>query len=1171
MNNTSPQPDKAAISGRPKSNEWPIFISYRRSDATRKIALDLKKRLEASTIEATTGQIFALDVFVDVAEAHQCDFQANLEPHLKHSRALIVLADNGAAARKVDGAVDYLYEELDWWATERTKTPPIILQLDEKAGLSLVGDSKFTRWRKVSFMDCCWEKWSQNGETGEAEKQQLLGWLRESIRNYGLVRHLEEVRRLKRRALIAALFGAAALIAAGLGWWQRNVAVSKEALAIKNGIEAKTNATRADEEARKAIQNEREAKGALSRSDLFRGVELVASGKSEHALAYLARAVRIDPTNYAASSRLASLLMERDWIVPIVQIDNVEELSADGERVLSFAGNKALVYDALTGKVVRELPGAGSGGFASPDMNRIFTFTNGKDAAGGVLEWDILSGETHTVPLQLPTYRLLDHTYLKPKFSADGRFLVSIEDKSNGGQCFKVWGTEKWLPAANGKFDKVISSDLNSSTFSSDGSHLLVRSSRDVHIWNTQTGEQIFGVQTGDSFSYSQDVAFSPDEKRIAVGSSGQIFDITKKRPPIVFGPGSCVAFSPDGTRVVAGDDSGSVRIWDSRDGSSLPALRESVKEESKTDCIFSTTFSKDGRLIATIGTLGRIRLWDALSNAPLAQHATHQYLEYSARYGGTRYSLALTRDADYLITQGNDYVRSWDIRSRKPLVDARRLDRLSVRTEILTPFSPDGSRFYTADGEKVQIWEANSSRLPKTIKHGGVAMAKFSADALQIVTCDDEGGVRFWNVETEQQIGKTLEYPRPITNAAQFTAGLNLVVFEAGNDAVVLDAATGQESGERIPHNSPVTSAKFSADGRSIVTESGDGMRIFDTETRRPRGQTIPIPLYGSMHLSADHQTILVQGSPAEDKPGELRLFDAASGLPLSDWIRGAFNRGKVSSDNKRIVSISDEGNTRLFDTSTGRAVTEPLGRCSFAAFSQDGRRLALVEGKVVSIWDARTGLSLSDPLVHPEEIESVDFAPGEKLLTVTKNAMVRLWDVPCFDAAEFNVEMQCLCDLAEAIGGYRLSTEGVIEPLSFRDSIAVRTSVMPRLKREGHVSATSLHRYLEWLLGQPGLRSTSPFSEVSFEDWVQRRISEMNLDDLQAAVMISPRNPHLLAWTGLCWAKQIDSDSQNREAPKNVKASFLADFYSRRAVELAPADGECLRLRAQTLDWLK
>jgi hypothetical protein len=197
-----------------KDSVWPIFISYRRSELTREVALWLKEQLEKQTIEATTGQIFRLDVFVDAAEAHQTDFQANLIPHLQHSRALILLVDDGAAMRRQQVAVDYLYEELDWWGRKRKRTPPIILQMDKVSAKTLTAEPKYAGWRKVNFMDCFWEKWSRDPREEKIEKERLLKHVRDSIRDYGQVIHLEEVQRLKRRALVATGLGVLAGLAA---------------------------------------------------------------------------------------------------------------------------------------------------------------------------------------------------------------------------------------------------------------------------------------------------------------------------------------------------------------------------------------------------------------------------------------------------------------------------------------------------------------------------------------------------------------------------------------------------------------------------------------------------------------------------------------------------------------------------------------------------------------------------------------------------------------------------------------------------------------------------------------------------------------------------------------------------------------------------------------------
>ena len=231
----SVEPLAVAPSSRARTgNVWRIFVSYRRSELTLSIAYWLKEQLEREKIVSTTGETFTLDIFVDAAEPHRPDFQANLVPRLQHSRALIVLADEGAASRRESPAEDYLYQELDWWAKERRSTPPIILQLD-KSGLNLAADPALVRWRKVNFLPCLWESWTSRATGGEAEKGRLLSQVKESIRTYGEIVHIKEVRRLRVRAYIAIAFALAALVGAFLSYRQ-----SKESQRQRERAEAQT-------------------------------------------------------------------------------------------------------------------------------------------------------------------------------------------------------------------------------------------------------------------------------------------------------------------------------------------------------------------------------------------------------------------------------------------------------------------------------------------------------------------------------------------------------------------------------------------------------------------------------------------------------------------------------------------------------------------------------------------------------------------------------------------------------------------------------------------------------------------------------------------------------------------------------------------------------------------
>ncbi len=128
-------------------------------------------------------------------------------------------------------------------------------------------------------------------------------------------------------------------------------------------------------------------------------------------------------------------------------------------------------------------------------------------------------------------------------------------------------------------------------------------------------------------------LAFSPDGSRLAASlratrwQDGQlaplpptavsIWESTGNKDPLVVdihheGPITCLAFSPDGTRLASVGVDGTLQIVDSRTGRTVfPAGSESGGPTS-------VTFSPDGRRLATAGMDGVVRLWDATSGNAL-------------------------------------------------------------------------------------------------------------------------------------------------------------------------------------------------------------------------------------------------------------------------------------------------------------------------------------------------------------------------------------------------------------------------------------------------------------------------------------------------------------------------------------------------------------------------
>ena len=138
-----------------------------------------------------------------------------------------------------------------------------------------------------------------------------------------------------------------------------------------------------------------------------------------------------------------------------------------------------------------------------------------------------------------------------------------------------------------------------------------------IRIWNPATArlERSFGTYGSPTFC----VAFSPDGSFLLAGSEDgklRIHDFAAGRPVLEVNahPGGvrALAFSPDGkTLATAGVDK-AARLWDYADGK----LRERKVLAGHSDIVLSVAFSRDGQELATASPDGSVRTWDAARGA---------------------------------------------------------------------------------------------------------------------------------------------------------------------------------------------------------------------------------------------------------------------------------------------------------------------------------------------------------------------------------------------------------------------------------------------------------------------------------------------------------------------------------------------------------------------------
>ncbi|WP_306332747.1 hypothetical protein [Streptomyces sp. KL118A] len=544
-------------------------------------------------------------------------------------------------------------------------------------------------------------------------------------------------------------------------------------------------------------------------------------------------------------------------------------------------------------------------------------------------------------------------------------------------------------------------------------SAVVARQQRDDAVFEQVVAEADRAQHTDPSLSAQLDLVahrLRPGDK----GTQNRLISIVNAplATPLLGHKGAVylTSFSPNGRLLATASYDRTVRLWDLSDPTRPKPLGKPLTGHKSW--VSTAVFSPDGNTLASASDDGTIRLWnvrDPRRPRLLGSPVTGQ--------GGAIYLLAFSPDGRTLAAANEDRaVRLWDVdEPRRP----QRIATLTGHTEAVrsVAFSHDG-RTLAAGGDDgtIRLWDTGDPRRPEPVEkvlrgHSTtVHSVAFSPDDATLASGGADNTIRLWDVSDPAR-GKALGTPLtghtgPLWSVAFNPAGTMLAAASADSTASlwnVRDPEHPSQVGEPLAGSSgEMYSLGFSPDGRTLATGSGDNkVRLWSISAGDMLGRIGAFRPDGKVLATASRdEKVRLWNVARPDRPEPL-------GKPFRPG-EGQVRAPVFSPDGRTLAVLTGNRAVQLWNVADPEhpvAHGPPVRlRTRFAAalaFSRDGRTLATpYTDRTIQLWDVTSPAHLrrlGGPLTgHQGYVNSLAFGKDRRtLVSGSADGTVRLWNV--------------------------------------------------------------------------------------------------------------------------------------------------------------------------------
>ncbi len=307
-------------------------------------------------------------------------------------------------------------------------------------------------------------------------------------------------------------------------------------------------------------------------------------------------------------------------------------------------------------------------------------------------------------------------------------------------------------------FGKTIAAaaPITALAYSPDGNTLAVGTYRAVRFWDVK-GQRFAGEWTGHADAV-RCLVYSKDGGLLAAGggvpgSSGEIrlWDTHASRETAVFGDDTdvinAVAFSPDAKRIACGSSDKNVEIWEVAGPKQISTLRD------HSDAVLGISWSPDSKYIASCSADWSIKVWDPIAAKRLYSVAAHD---------GAVNTVSFSPDGKTLLSCSADRTaKQWNFAADSSTL----LRSLSSHSQyvLCASFSKNGKVAATGSADKtVKVWRTQDGANTATLTDAKdwIYAVSLSPDGSHLAAGCWDGSLLIWTLTDSKLQTRTSSLP---------------------------------------------------------------------------------------------------------------------------------------------------------------------------------------------------------------------------------------------------------------------------------------------------------------------------------------------------------------------------------------------------------------------------